>query len=49
MQWKKLAVLVVAASILLGASLIWSAGHPRPARPALPPFVPGTPALQPPR
>jgi hypothetical protein len=48
-QWKKLVVLIVVASILAGASLIWSARHPRPAPSPLPPFIPGTPSVQVPR
>jgi hypothetical protein len=48
-QWKKLVLLIVAASVLLGASLIWSSRHPRPIHPTLPPFIPGTVSSQVPR
>ncbi len=48
-QWKKLVGLIIAASILVGASLIWSARHPRPTASPLPPFIPGTVSTQVPR
>jgi hypothetical protein len=48
-QWKKLVLLIVAASVLLGASLIWSSRHPRPTQSTLPPFIPGTVSSQAPR
>ena len=49
MQWRKLAILIAVALILVGVSVTWSArrrGHPRPAAPVL---IPGTVSQQAPR
>jgi hypothetical protein len=49
MQWRKLAILIVVALVLVGVSVTWSIWRRGNALPPLPALVPGAHDLQAPR